>query len=517
MYADTLIHNARAVVPDAPKSVPRSVALSGGRIVGIGNQLLDFKGPQTRVIDAEGCCVVPGFNDAHVHIWKVGQLQTVLLDLRECQTLDDMYQRVQNRLRDLKPGEWLMGRGWNEARLKGSPERRVLDSMSMAHPIVLTRTCAHIHAVNSQALERAGITPETPVPFGGEIDWDKGLVFETAYGLLQRAFPAWTQSDYERWILAGARHLRRLGITSATDPAVDPELYKAYRNLASNGTLPIRVNLLYIRRPDGGHETYSLPQKCDSPFLKCDSVKFFADGGLSGATAAISEPYVGVSPPQQGILRFATEELFALALEAHEAGFRIGTHAIGDRAIEQVLDVYSRLYERSPSPIRHRIEHLGLATDAQLERIRTLGCRVVTQPIFLRELRENFVSRLSQTFLGRCYAFNRMLHAGIPVAFSSDGPVVRELSPLEGMRAAVLEALDPSENISVDAALWAYTAGGALAGGDLDNRGSLEVGKWADFIVLNKDPLATSIDDWDDLGLKGVWVNGVEVETSADL
>lgn len=475
-----------------------ALLIRDGRIVAAGrlSDLENLAKPDTQRVNLEGRTLLPGFNDAHVHIWKVGQLRTTLLDLRGVGSLEELYRLVEARAKRLKPGQWLWGRGWNEALLaeKAMPDKALLDRLAPHNPVLLTRTCAHIHAVNSQALQLAGITPETQVP-GGEIDFGRGILYETAYGLVFNAMPAPTQADYERWVLAGLEYLKSLGITSATDPAVDPPLYAAYRALDERGELPIRVNLLYIRRPDGGTETFPLPEKYVSERLRCDSVKFFADGGLSGATAAISQPYKTIEPASYGILRFEEAELFELAREAHRQGFRIGTHAIGDRALDQVLRVYERLYQDSPGP-RHRIEHFGLAGPAHLAKARELGIIAVPQPIFLRELRANYQRYVPDDWLGRCFNLRALFEAGLTVAFSSDGPVVQQVEPLKGLQAALHEPLIPGNQVSLEQALWAYTMGGAVAQGDEGNRGSLEVGHWADLVVLEgdlRDPYSLSL------------------------
>ena len=469
-----------------------------GKIAAVGklSDVETLATPDTRRVNLEGRTLLPGFNDAHVHIWKVGQLRTTLLDLRGVGSLAEVYAKVAERARALKPGEWLWGRGWNEALLaeKAMPDKAALDKLAPHNPVLLTRTCAHIHAVNSQALQLSGITPETHVP-GGEINYDQGLLYETAYGLAFRAMGEPTQAQYEFWAKAGCEYLRGLGVTSATDPAVDPSLYAAYKALEARGELPIRVNCLYIRRPDGGTQTFELPQKHLSDWLRCDSVKFFADGGLSGATAAISQPYKTLDPPQYGILRFEDDELFELALEAHRAGFRIGTHAIGDRAMDQILNVYEKLYQDSPGP-RHRIEHFGLAGPEHLAKARELGIIAVPQPVFLRELRANYERYVPDEWLGRCFNLRAMFEAGLTVAFSSDGPVVRQVEPLKGLQAALKEPLVAGNEVSLEQALWAYTMGGAVAQGDEGNRGSLDVGKWADLVILDgalQDPYSLSV------------------------
>ena len=472
----------------------QALAVKGGRVLATGtlDDLRPNIAPWTRLHDLAGAVAVPGLNDAHVHVWKVGQLQTTSLDLRGETSPGELYRRVAERAATLKPGQWLIGRGWNEALLGAPPAKAALDAACPANPLLLTRTCAHIHALNSAALALAGVDAGTPSPAGGEIDYPAGLLYETAFGFALRAMPTATQSDLEGWILAGLHHLARQGLTSVTDPAVDAPLYAAYRALDAAGRLPIRVNLLYMRRPDGESATYPLPERHHSAYLRCDSVKFFADGGLSGATAALSVPYQNVQPESKGFLRFEAEELYELALEAQTAGFRIGTHAIGDVALDQVLEVYRRLSTATAPgepPIRHRVEHFGLAQPRHLRLARELGVHAVPQAIFLHELRGNFVRYLPPEYLGQTYNLRSMLDAGLNVALSSDGPVVREVNPLVGLEAAVHEPMTPGGGITALEALHAYTVGGALAQGDDDNRGRLTPGFWADLTVLDADPL----------------------------
>ena len=503
MPSSAILHGGKILNPSLQLSAfslqpIEALFIQDGKILATGklSDLENLATPQTKRVNLEGRTLLPGFNDAHVHIWKVGQLQTTMLDLRGITSLAEIYRRVEERAKTLKPGEWLWGRGWNEAMLeeKAMPSKAALDKLSPQNPVLLTRTCAHIHAVNSQAMQLAGITLETHVP-GGEINYDQGILYETAYGLAFKAMGEPTQAQYEFWAKAGCEYLRSLGITSATDPAVDPPLYAAYKALDARGELPIRVNCLYIRRPDGGSQTFDLPEKYVSDRLRCDSVKFFGDGGLSGATAAISQPYKTLEPPQYGILRFEDDDLLGLALEAHRAGFRIGTHAIGDRAMNQILTVYERLYQDSPGP-RHRIEHFGLAGPEHLARAKAANIIAVPQPVFIRELRANYERYVPDEWFGRCFNLRAMFEAGLTVAFSSDGPVVRQVEPLKGLQAALREPLVPGNEVALEQALWAYTMGGAIAQGDEGNRGSLEASKWTDFVMLEgdlRDPYSLSV------------------------
>jgi hypothetical protein len=360
---------------------------------------------------------------------------------------------------------------------------------------------------NSLALKLAGITAETADPPGGVIVRDEGgeptgLLQETAMGLLMKVIPEPTDADYAEAIKACNQHQLSLGITSATDPLLLPNHVRVYRALEAAGELAVRVNTLPIRRPDGGAETLPLPERFISDWLRIDSVKFFADGGLSGATAALKVNFKVTDNP--GLLRFETEDLLNLAREAHTAGFRIGTHAIGDRALDQILQVYEELaLTPFPSPsgrgvkARHRIEHLGLPTAEHLRRCRALDVIAVPQTVFLPALGSAFRRYLPDEYIPRCYPIRAMLDTGLTVALSSDAPVVPDDNPLLGMKAA-LDRLDPTGNpiapeqaITAPEALYAYTMGGAIASGDESNRGSLTPGKWADLTILSGDPLST--------------------------
>jgi predicted amidohydrolase YtcJ len=347
--------------------------------------------------------------------------------------------------------------------------------------VVFTRTCAHIHVANTRALEAAGIRPDTPNPPGGEIRHREGLLLERAFGFLEKAMPRRTVEDYQRYVLAGARHLLAHGITSALEPGADPLLLEAYRRLDREGRLPLRVSVLGVVRPDGEEAAYPLPEPYRSERLVIAGVKFFADGGLSGASAAVSRPYREVEG--KGVLRLGAEELFELALPAHERGLFIATHAIGDVAILEVLKAYEKLYQAKPLPLRHRLEHFGLPGPKALALARALGVWVVPQPIFLEELRENFLRYLPEAFLPWCYQFARMERAGLALAFSSDAPVVREVSPLKGALAAGRPLM--GRGIPLERALFYYTRPEASA----LPPARLWPGERADLVVFDRDPL----------------------------
>jgi predicted amidohydrolase YtcJ len=245
--------------------------------------------------------------------------------------------------------------------------------------------------------------------------------------------------------------------------------------------------------------------------LRVDTIKFLADGGLSGATAALSVNYRHA--PQKGLLRFDRRELDELCRETHAAGWRIATHAIGDVAIDQTLDIYASL-GRHPNGLAHRIEHFGLPDAGQLRRASMLGVIAAPQAIFIYSLGRNFRNYLPDAFLPRTYPIRAMLDEGVRVALSSDAPVVEQDNPLVGMMAAVTrrdqhgEPLAPEQAITAGEALYAYTMGGAIASGDEANRGSIEPGKWADLCVLSGNPLGIDAEGLPDIKVEMTLVAG---------
>jgi predicted amidohydrolase YtcJ len=516
--ADVIFHGGHLWTGLHGRTDATALAVKGDRITAVGDDhdVVNLRGPDTRVIDLAGGTLLPGLVDAHAHIWKIGHLLTTLLDVRGAASLADLLARVRRHADRLQAGAWLYGRGYNEARFAEGrgPTRHDLDAVVADRPVVLMRTCAHIIACNSRALELAGITNDTPAPAGGEIlrgpgGEPTGVLSERAMGLVLQRLPAPTPDDYATMITAALAHQLSRGITSTNDAGVTPELLDTYRRLDDEGRLPARVNVMALRLVDGVGVVPLPPRRRVSDRLRIDTVKFFADGGLSGATAALSVPYRHAGT--RGVLRMQEQEFQSLAREAHDAGWRIATHAIGDVAIEQVLRVYAAL---GTSPIRHRIEHFGLPTDDQLARAARRGVIAVPQTIFIHALGRNFRQYLPEALLSRAYPLRAMLDAGITVALSSDAPVVENDSPMAGLEAALTRkdaeghVIAGDQAISLDEALDAYTHGGATASGDEDRRGRLEAGLQADLTVLSGNICRTPPEALTSLAVTQTWVGG---------
>jgi len=517
---DSIFVNGRILAPEA-LAEGTGIAVAEGRVVAVAqcDELRNGATNGTKIVDLDGGTLVPGFEDAHAHVWKIGQLLTTSLDLRGVGSISEIRAKIAARVKVLPKGSWLLGRGFNEISLVEGriPTCTDLDDVSYGVPVLLARTCGHIFVANSKAMELAGITRNSSSPDGGIVEKfadgrASGILHETAVGMVNRVIPIPTRTEYRAMLIAALQHQLSVGITASSDCGVLPALLDCYLEMAADGTLPARMNVMPLARPDGTTGPLKLPQKFHSDLLRVDTVKFLADGGLSGGTAALSVPYKNSA--SCGVTRFRQEELKELFHAANSAGWRIATHAIGDEAIEQVLASYESL-EPSPTGFAHRMEHVGLPSVQQLQRMARANIMAVTQPIFLDELGANFGSYLPESLNDRVYPIRSMLAAGLCVSFSSDAPVVVNDSPVAGMKAAALrrtrngEVLLANEAVSVAESLWAYTVGSATASGEELQRGRIREGYWADFVLLDSNPLTTDIESLDRVKVMRTYLGGV--------
>lgn len=470
----------------------------------------------TEIIDLKGRLILPGFNDTHIHIWKVGNLKTFMLDLSGVKSFEEIKNKILNFNFEQNP-KWIIARGFNELNLqeKKIPDLDFLDSIKIDKPITLIRTCAHIITNNSQALNLSNVNLQTIIPIGGEIRRDEknnlnGILTERAIGLVMNNFPKYSYEEYEKMILVAQNELIKFGITSATDPAVHPELLEVYKKMEKKNLLKIRINAIAIKIPDGLNEEFPLPEFYESDFLKINTIKYFADGGLSGMTAANSFPYKNTN--STGVLRLEKNNFLKSATEAVEKNFKIATHAIGDLAINLVLDVYEELAKKSKN--KNRIEHLGIVDDEIILRMKKIGVDVSTQPIFLKELGENFLNSINQ--IEKIYPFKKMFNAGLTVAFSSDAPVVKNYNPFVGIFSAVTREtnsgniIEKSEICDIENSIKAFTKNAALIE-NIENKGEIAENHLADFIVLNFFNNEIAIDQLQKISVDEVYVAGENI------
>jgi predicted amidohydrolase YtcJ len=528
--------------PDYPRAT--ALAIAGDSIMAVGDDtaIEALAGPNTRRIDLNGRTVVPGFNDSHIHLWKEGMLLSqVNARPAAAPSVEALVDTFAARAARTPAGRWIEGRGYDETRLdeRRHPSRHDLDLAAPDHPVVLGRTCGHIIVANSRALQLANITANTPDPPGGMIDRDErgeptGVLRETAMALVRSIQPPPTEDELAAALIGAGRKCLALGITCIGEPGVDPRTVAVYRRLDQEALLPLRCDVMAMTILPNGQRA-DPPRPWNGRLAKCDTVKLFSDGGLSSGTAALSIPYR--NRHDCGLPRFPSEQLAAEVRLIYDAGLTVAVHAIGDRVIGELLDAFEaclknqepRTENQEPTERqgrssqfsilnsqfpRMRIEHFGLPTTAQLARARALGVMVATQPSFLYDIGDTIMSHLPDALESQCYPFRAMIEASIVVAFSSDGPVIGDINPLLGLQSAALRrtrsgrTIAPEQAIGVEQALWCFTTGSAIVGGQADRLGRLAPGYLADLAILSGDPLATPVEKLLEIQVEQTFVSG---------
>ncbi len=507
MKADFVVRHARIRTMWDELPFAEALAAWRGRILAVGRdeEIADLIGPGTRVLDAGGGVVLPGFHDAHCHILLFG-LSLVEVNVRGATTIAEIVEAVAAHAHRTPPGRWIRGGGYNENKLqeRRHPTRHDLDPVSPHHPVWLSHVSGHMGIANSRALAIAGITRETPDPPGGRIVRDAegeptGLLLETAQELIKRVLPPYTLEETKAALEAAGRQMAAEGITAAQDAWagwIAPEEFRAYQEAVVEGLLPQRIWLMVdverLTLRDGRFDfAFGLHTGFGSERLKLGAIKIFTDGSLIGRTAALRQPYMD-PPDVTGMLVKDPRTLVELIRCAHTGGWQVAMHAIGDRAIEAALEAIEEVMGPEAGRFRPRIEHCGVLAPDLLERLRRLQVVVVTQPRFIYELGDGFRGALGEERARWTYPLASL--RGVPLAFSSDRPVV-DGAPLKGIQAAVLRCTQSGnpfvleEAFTVEEALRAYTIGAAYAAFAESELGALAPGRWADLVVLGEDPL----------------------------
>jgi len=475
--ADLIMLNGR-IITLSGLGRAQALAISGPRIAAVGRdeEIRALAGEGTRIIDLKGRTVLPGFIDAHTHLISAGLIETVYLDLAGAGSLEELLEMVRAAVEQKAPGEWLIGRRWEESRWE-EPRyvtRRDLDRVAPRNPVALFRVDGHLLCVNSKALESVRL----PEELRDRADLERGLLWEEAtWWFHDRIEPG--PEELERALEAAVKLAHSLGITSVHE-VVKPRYLRTYQE--------VRPRLRVYLNPKVEQMEWLIKGGLMTGFgdewLRLGGIKIFADGSIGAGNAALSEPYRDRAG--EGELNYKGEELLRIIGEAHENGLQVMVHAIGDRAIASVLSVYERAGVGPDD--RYRIEHFELAHDEHLERAARLGIVASMQPNFVKWAGPGGVyeMRLGRERAGRIGPHRLVLDAGIELACGSD---CMPLSPLFGIHQAV-NAPHPSQRLTVEEALRCYTLGGAYASFEEDLKGSLAPGKLADLVVLSADPFA---------------------------
>lgn len=523
-----LIHG-NVITMDDTRPRAQAVLAIGDRIFRVGSdeEIEGLIDGETEVMDLEGRTLIPGFIDCHAHPIGYGQsLMSVNCGTPPLRSIGEMVESIREEAAERAEGEWIVGNGYDDFKLseRRHPSRWDLDSAAPNNPVIVNRLCGHISVVNTTALKLAGITVDTADPDGGRIDRDPetgeptGVLRGSARDPIWKVIPLPGPEQLRRAVNLAARDFLSRGVTSVSDAGVEDGLsVRAYRAAIDEDGARTRVNLMMSAGLLGELAKLGLSTGFGDERLRIGAIKIVADGSSSGRTAALSEPYLD-TPGNTGIMYLSQEELDKEVLAAHRAGFQVGVHAIGDRAISAVLDSYEAALKELPkSDHRLRIEHCGICTPSIISRIRRLGVVPVPQPIFLYGEGESYRAGLGEDRVKWAYPLKSFLEGGIVTPMSSDCPATSGaelISPLLGICVAVTRRTDagrdlgPGQRIGVGDALRCYTLNSAYATFEEGAKGSIEAGKLADFAVLSDDPLSVEAEKIKDIGVEMTVVGG---------
>lgn len=509
--ADLVFKNGNIYTVNDAGPRAEAVAVKGDRIIFVGSDrdVEKYVVKTTRVIDLNGKTMLPGMTDAHHHLAGVG-FREMTLNLEGINSLEEFLARVKARVDQAKPGEWVTGRGWIETFWTPPvfPTRWDLDKVAPNNPVILTRADGHGIVVNSAALKIAGVDKNTANPFGGEVSKDKqtgepnGMLLDAAQELVHRHIPRTTAEDAERAFILGVKRDIELGWTQVQDPGGTFSEVELLKKLYGEGKIKLRI---YKALSAPGSEAVKLFQ--DGPIvgtygnrLTIRALKLYADGSLGSRSAALLQPYAD-APDTSGFLTIKEEELSPLLEEALRKGIQIETHAIGDRGNRFVLDQYAKAMNAVPksewkiAAPRWRIEHSQIVNPADIPRFARLGVIPSMQPSHAIGDLHFAPSRLGIARLAGAYAWQSFIKSGSIIPGGSDAPVERG-EPIIEFYAAVArkdmkgfsgEGWHPEEAVTREQALKMFTVWPAYAAFEEKLRGSIEVGKLADFTILSAD------------------------------
>ena len=509
---DLIVINGRVETMDVANGVVQAVGIRDGRIAALGtnDEVSVGKHSRTTVIDARGKTVLPGFIEPHNHM--VGYSTNLLeVDVRTPpnRNIGDIVDRLRERAARTPPGDWVRGRGYDDTGLQDMrhPTRHDLDAASTEHPIAIVHNSGHMLAANSAALEMAGIHDETPDPPGGRIgrlpgsgELD-GMLYETAQALVHQLLPAYTEEDVRTGFVRAQDEYLRRGITTIHDASVGNargvDILGTYRRARQEGFLKFRVNMFmqweFLKRSD-----FTLKSGDGDEWVRVAGCKIVSDGSIQGITAALREPY-HCDPDEQGWLIYEQDELNEMVMTLHRRGYQIATHANGDAAIDAVLTAYENALRAIPkSDHRFRIEHCQVCLPEHISKMRDLG----VIPNFFPNHVYYFGDRHRERFLGPERATNldpigSAVQAGIKPLLHSDCPVtpVNPLFCIQNTIDRVTSSgrvLTEAERVPAREAISMMTVNAAYGAFEENVKGSLELGKLGDLVVLDHDPFRES-------------------------
>lgn len=546
--SDLLLRNGVVYTAAGNRHCAEAIAIRAGRIVGVGTdaQLARLTGPHTEVIDLRGRLVLPGFQDAHVHPVEGGMIRRQC-DLHDLETAGEYIDAIGQYARSRSVDQWVLGGGWSmEAFPRGLPDRGPLDDAVGRRPVYLPNRDGHSAWVSSAALELAGVTSTTPDPPDGRIERDHsgnptGVLHEGAQRLIMRLLPQATSGDLLEGLIEGQRYLHSLGITAWQDAIVGGDTTEhnslaTYLDLAGRGQLTARVvGALWWDRQRGADQLPELLEIRDASRVgrfEASSVKVMLDGVCETRTAAMLTPYLdehGADTNERGMSFIDPEALRAHVSLLDSAGFQVHFHAIGDRAVRDALDaIEAARIANGYTDTRPHIAHIQVVHPDDRPRFAQLGAIANAQPLWAcsePQMTELTIPLLGTERAGWQYPFASLLNSGARLAAGSDWPVstpdpLQEIHVAVNRRTAGSDDADPflpDQALTLPQAVWAFTAGSAYANHLDGETGTIQVGKKADLVVLDRNIFAEPVSEIGDARTVLTVVEGETVFDGGDI
>ena len=533
--ADLIIKNARIWTVDSAQPEAEAVAILGERIVGVGSnqQVEGWKGERTKIVDAGGKRLLPGFNDAHVHFLD-GGLQLDSVQLNDATSSQEFARRIGERAAKMPKGEWLLNGDWDETKWTPAemPTKELIDPVTPDTPVAVSRYDGHMVLANSAALKAAGIAAQTPDPAGGVIMRDKngnptGGLKDAAQDMLFKAMPALAHDARRHAIERALEHAASVGVTSVQNMNPDYADIAIYNELLDEGKLTTRIYAAPLITQVEDQVKIGIRRAFGGSYLRIGAVKAYADGSLGSATAYFFEPFTD-KPDNRGLL---SDEMHPVSLmrdrmmRADEAGLQLCTHAIGDAGISAILDIYSEIEKQHGIRERRwRIEHAQHMAAKDFDRFAKMKVIASVQPYHAIDDGRWAEGRIGHDRASRTYAFRTFLDHGVRLAFGTDWSVA-PLNPMLSLYAATTRAtLDgknpkgwfPEQKLTIQEAIEAYTMGSAYAEFQEKEKGSITPGKLADMVLLSDDVLKIDPPKIREVKILKTWVGG-KLTFDADL
>lgn len=491
-----------------------AVAVKADSILSVGSKegIMKLKGDKTELFDLNGKTMFPGFIEGHAHLYYVG-LNLLEVDLVGAKSYDEAIERVAEKAKNTPKGEWILANGWHHDKwdtqptlVNGFPTNKLLSAAVPDHPVILIHASGHIIIINQKAMDIAGINSKTPQPDGGEIIIDingepTGILNETAEELVFKFVPEPTKEDVKEAVTLALEECFKNGITGFHDAGSDDYMINLFEEMASQNLIKLRLYVM-LRGTDSELLEYYFKEGIQENLydnqLTIRSIKLMADGALGSRGAWLLEEYTD-APGEHGHNFTPLEDIDKIVNKAYKNGFQVGIHAIGDRATREVLDIYESTFKtkstNSSKDARFRIEHAQHFNPVDILRVAELDVILAMQAIHMSSDRPWAIDRLGEKRITEgAYIWQSLLKSGAKIVNGTDAPV-EPLNPMAGFYASVSRktlkgmpdgGYEPLQKMTRNQALRSYTLDAAYAAFQENDKGSIEVGKWADFTILDR-------------------------------